>query len=119
MTVLETLLLYLGGLSFFEALTHTFGTVATGGFSPLNGSVGQYNSVYVDVVITIFMFIAGANFALHYKLLMKKDLTAWWRDEEFRFYLYIVFWVDSNHFFRVAKKSDLQQPCRAEYVHLS
>lgn len=90
LTVLETLLLYLGGLSFFEALTHTFGTVATGGFSPLNGSVGQYNSVYVDVVITIFMFIAGANFALHYKLLMKKDLTAWWRDEEFRFYLYIV-----------------------------
>jgi len=89
LTILETLFLYFGGLSVFDALTHTFGTVATGGFSPLNGSVGQYNSVYVDVVITVFMFISGANFALHYRML-KKDFTAWWKDEEFRFYLYIV-----------------------------
>ncbi len=89
LTFLETLFLYLGGLSLFDALTHTFGTVATGGFSPLNGSVGQYNSVYVEVVITIFMFIAGANFALHYRLL-KGDITSWWHDEEFRFYLYVI-----------------------------
>jgi len=90
LSALEAFLLYVGGLSPFEALTHTFGTMATGGFSPLNGSVGQYNSLYVDSVVTIFMFMAGANFALHYRLLARRDLNAWWRDEEFRFYLIVI-----------------------------
>ncbi len=84
-SVLETAALLLGGLSPFEALTHTFATMATGGFSTLNGSVGQYDSPYVDGVITVFMFLAGANFVLHYRLI-RGHLKAWWRDAEFRFY---------------------------------
>ncbi len=68
-TVAETLLLMLGGLDLFDALTHTFGTLATGGFSIKNRSIGHYNSAYIDGVITIFMIIAGINFALHYRLL--------------------------------------------------
>jgi trk system potassium uptake protein TrkH len=59
--------------------------MATGGFSPLNGSIGQYGNPYFEWVITLFMFLAGANFVLHY-LALKGDLGAWWRDEEFRFY---------------------------------
>jgi len=81
----EVLLLYLGGMSFYESLCHTFGTVATGGFSPLNKSIGQYNNLYFEVVVTIFMFIAGANFALHYRAL-KGDLRGFLKDEEFKFY---------------------------------
>lgn len=68
-TVTETLLLMLGGLNLFDALTHTFGTLATGGFSIKNSSIGHYNSAYIEGVITLFMIIAGINFTLHYRLL--------------------------------------------------
>ncbi len=84
-SALETLLLYLGGMSFYESLCHTFGTVATGGFSPLNKSIGQYHNLYFEVVIMVFMFVAGANFSLHYRAL-KGDWKCFFRDEEFKFY---------------------------------
>jgi len=85
LSALQVGALMLGGMDLFESLTHTFGTMATGGFSPLNGSIGQYGNPYFEWVITLFMFLAGANFVLHY-LALKGDLGAWWRDEEFRFY---------------------------------
>lgn len=88
MSVVQTILLMLGGMNFFESLTHTFGTVATGGFSPLNKSVGQYNSAYFDWVITIFMFLSGANFTLHY-FFLKGKWGAFWKDDEFRFYTFV------------------------------
>ena len=87
-TVLETVLLMLGGMDFFDAVCHTFGTMATGGFSTKNSSIGQYNSAYIDWVIILFMFIAGANFSLHYRLLRGKPLYLL-RDPEFRFYAFI------------------------------
>ena len=67
-TVLEVLLL-LPAMSGFDAVNHAFATMATGGFSTENGSVGQYGSAYIEWVITAFMFLAGINFALHYRLL--------------------------------------------------
>ena len=67
LTVLETLLLMFGGMSVFEALTHTFGTLATGGFSPKNASVGHYSSAYIQIVITVFMLLAGVNFGLYFR----------------------------------------------------
>lgn len=85
LSVLQTGALMFGGMDLFESLTHTFGTMATGGFSPLNGSIGQYGNPYFEWVITLFMFLAGANFVLHL-LALRGDLGAWWRDEEFRFY---------------------------------
>ena len=69
LTVLETTLLMFGGLSLYEALTHTFGTLATGGFSPKAASVGHYTSAYVHIVVTVFMMGAGINFILYYRLL--------------------------------------------------
>ncbi len=68
-TVLETLLLMFGGMDWFDSLTHTFGTLATGGFSPRNSSVGAYNSAYFDIVITVFMVAAGLNFGLYFKII--------------------------------------------------
>ncbi len=85
LSALQTALLMLGGMNLFESLTHTFGTMATGGFSPLNKSIGQYNSAYFDWVITVFMFLAGVNFVLHYRFLLGR-WGAFWKDEEFRFY---------------------------------
>lgn len=84
-SAVEMLLLWVGGMTWFNALCHTFGTMATGGFSTQNLSIGQYNSVYFDVVIIVFMFIAGTNFSLHYHAL-RGDFKGYVRDPEFRFY---------------------------------
>ncbi|NJB66768.1 trk system potassium uptake protein TrkH [Desulfobaculum xiamenense] len=85
-TVVEVLLLLIGGMDLFESLCHTFGTMATGGFSTRNTSIAAYDSVYFDVVITVFMLIAGVNFSLHYQLLRGRPLVMW-RDAEFRFFM--------------------------------
>ncbi|HPM76428.1 MAG TPA: TrkH family potassium uptake protein [bacterium] len=87
-TAVEVVLLMLGGMGWFDAVCHSFATLATGGFSTRNLSIEAYDSVYFDFVIAIFMFLAGVNFALHYRML-KGDLKAWWRDAEFRFYTWL------------------------------
>ena len=81
----ETILLMVGGMSLFEALCHTFGTMATGGFSTRNASIGAYDKAYFDGVITVFMFLAGTNFALHYQALTG-NLRSFYRNSEVRFY---------------------------------
>lgn len=88
LSVMQTGAYLLGGMNIFESLTHTFGTMATGGFSPLNGSIGQYGNPYFEWVTTLFMFLAGTNFVLHL-LALRGDPGSWWRDEEFRFYVKI------------------------------
>ena len=92
LSVLELLLLLAGGMSFFDSLNHTFTTMPTGGFSPKSASIGHYDSVYFDLVITFFMFMAGVNFALHFHLMQRKP-SAWWRSSEFRFYLLVTLGV--------------------------
>jgi trk system potassium uptake protein TrkH len=86
LSLTETLLLLLGGMDFFNALCHTFGTMATGGFSPKNASIGHYSSLYIQMVITLFMFLAGTNFALHFRMLQGRP-GAYLQNSEFRFYL--------------------------------
>ncbi|AEA33319.1 TrkH family potassium uptake protein [Hippea maritima] len=88
LSAFETVLLLVGGMDLFDALTHTFGTMATGGFSPKNSSVAYFHSAYIDWVITIFMFIAGANFSIHFKVLTGKFSSL--KDEEFLAYSAIV-----------------------------
>ncbi|MBN2644974.1 MAG: TrkH family potassium uptake protein [Desulfuromonadaceae bacterium] len=88
LTVAETLLLMAGGMSFYDGLCHAFATLATGGFSTRNASVAAYDSGYIDAVITLFMFLAGVNFSLHYYAL-KGRVGEYFRNEEFRFYLFI------------------------------
>ena len=85
MTVLETLLLMLGGMSLYDALCHTFGTLATGGFSTLNASVGGYNNLYFEIVIIFFMYLAGVNFTLHYKLI-RGNFKNFFNNREWFFY---------------------------------
>ncbi len=89
MTIVEIVLLKLGGLTLFDALCHTFATVATGGFSTRQASIKAFDSAYVDVVIMTFMFLAGCNFSLHLRALTGRTLE-YWRYEEFRFYFLIV-----------------------------
>ena len=67
LTVAEVTLLLAAGLPLFDALTHTFSTIATGGFSPRTASVGAYGSAFVDVVVTVFMLLAAVNFSLYFQ----------------------------------------------------
>ncbi len=69
LNLLETLLLCLGGMSLFDSLCHSFGTVSTSGYSPWNASIGHYNNAYFDWVIILFMFLGGMTFMLFYFML--------------------------------------------------
>jgi len=89
LTLLEIFFLLLGGMSFYDALCHSFTTMPTGGFSTKNASVAHYNSVYIEMVIVIFMVLAGINFTLHY-LFLKGQPLIFWKDSECRFFLGIV-----------------------------
>jgi len=86
MSLLQVVFLIFGGMSLFDALCHTFTTMPTGGFSTKNASIAHYNNLYVDIVIIVFMILAGINFSLHYQVLRGKPL-AFWRDSECRFFL--------------------------------
>ena len=89
MTLIEIVLLLLGGMSLFDACIHAFGTAGTGGFSCRNLSVGAYDSAYFDVVIGVFMLLFGVNFNLYYFLLIKRFRDVF-HSEELRAYLLIV-----------------------------
>jgi trk system potassium uptake protein TrkH len=83
------LLMFPGGLTPFDAVCHAFTTMATGGFSTLDGSIGGFGSATVEWIVTVFMFMAGVNFSLHY-LALTGRVRAYWRDEEFRFYVKVM-----------------------------
>jgi len=86
LNLLETFLLSLGGMSLFDSLCHSFGTVSTSGYSPWNASIGHYNSAYFDWIIILFMFLGGMTFMLFYFMLQGN-----WRvlkiNTEFRWYV--------------------------------
>ncbi len=90
MTTLEIILLLFGGMSLFDSLVHTFGTVGTGGFSIKNASIGAYNSTYIYLVIGIFMALSGVNFSLYY-LLFKGKWKEVIKDGELKLYFGIIF----------------------------
>ena len=90
MTLIMILLLLAGGMSFFDACIHAFGTAGTGGFSSKNTSIGFYNSAYIDYVTSIGMLVFGLNFNLFY-LLILGNIKQIFKSEEAKYYLSIVF----------------------------
>jgi trk system potassium uptake protein TrkH len=104
---LEIVLLLLGGMNLFESTCHAFGTVATGGFSPKNTSIANY-SPYIQYVVMLFMLLSGTSFIIHYYF-AKKELGKIKMNEEFWFYLLVVFLVGSAVtsilFFQMGKPS--------------
>ena len=88
LTLLETFLLWLAGMNLFDSICHTFATLATGGFSTRNTSVGYYNSPLIDCIVIVFMLLAGLNFTLHYQAITGKP-RAYWNSLECRTYLLI------------------------------
>ncbi|MFQ5674923.1 MAG: TrkH family potassium uptake protein [bacterium] len=89
LTAIEVILLRVGGMNLFDSLCHTFGTVATGGFSTRNAGIPYYKSSYIEYVITVFMILAGTNFALHYRVLIGQ-FKSYSASHEFRFYFSVI-----------------------------
>ena len=90
MTIIQIVLLLFAGLDFYDALIHAFGTAGTGGFSSMNSSVGAYENVYVEVIITVFMLLFGVNFTVYFHLITGNIKQAF-KNEEVKYYFLIVF----------------------------
>lgn len=88
LTLVQTLLLMTGGMDLFDALCHAFATMATGGFSTKNASLAAF-SPFIQYVTIVFMILAGTSFTLHY-LMIRGRIRELWRNEEYRYYLYIL-----------------------------
>jgi trk system potassium uptake protein TrkH len=86
LSLAETILLMFGGMDWFDSLCHTFGTMATGGFSTRNASIGYYNSNYIDWIVTLFMFLAGVNFLIHYRVI-RGNFSDIYHNRELHFYV--------------------------------
>ena len=91
MTLIQAVLLRLGKMSWYDAFIHTFGTVGTGGFSNYNTSIAHFDSVYIELVIIVFMVLSGINFNLYYVAINQgRGLKTVFRDDETRFYLTVM-----------------------------
>jgi trk system potassium uptake protein TrkH len=87
LTVSCILAYWIGGMAFFDALGHGFSTVAIGGFSTHDESIGFYDSRVIEMIAVVFMLLSGANFALHFLAVRRRNLRAYFEDSEFRGYV--------------------------------
>lgn len=87
LTLAEYMLLRAAGMDSFDAMCHTFSTLGTGGFSTRTASVGGFQSASVEVIILVFMVLAGMNFTMHYRLWRGGEVRAFFSDPEIRGYL--------------------------------
>ncbi len=88
LTAAQTLLYVGGGMSLFDAVNHSFATLATGGFSTKNASIAAFESPFIHWVTIVFMYLAGVNFALHFRAAIGRPL--YWRDQEWRFFTVVL-----------------------------
>ena len=75
LTILETAALVIAGMNLFDAVTHSFATIATGGFSPKNASVAYYDSVTIETIILFFMVISGLHFGLIFSFIFERSMN--------------------------------------------
>lgn len=87
LTVACTLAYWVAGMSLFDAVGHAFSTIAIGGFSTHDASMGYFDSTLVEMIAVVFLLLSGANFALHFTAWRARSLKVYLADSEFRFYL--------------------------------
>ncbi|WP_006747814.1 TrkH family potassium uptake protein [Thioalkalivibrio paradoxus] len=90
LTVACALAYWAAGMEAFDAVTHSFSTVAIGGFSTYDASIGHFDSALIESVAVVFMLLGGMNFALHFLAVRRQGLAPYARDEEVRFYLLLL-----------------------------
>jgi trk system potassium uptake protein len=89
LTAAQVVLWLLGGVPFYESLLHALTTLSTGGFSPHNASIAAYDSAYIHYVTILFMYIAGVNFALHFRALTGQP-RRYLVDSEWKFFTLVI-----------------------------
>lgn len=89
-TLICALAYYWAGMSMFDAIGHSYSTVAIGGFSTHDLSIEYFDSVAIESVAIVFMFLAGINFSLHFFVWRKKNILAFFEDSEFKAYLFLI-----------------------------
>ncbi|KLU14945.1 MULTISPECIES: Trk system potassium transporter TrkH [Xenorhabdus] len=89
LTIACALALWAAGMSAFDAISHSFSTIAIGGFSTHDASIGFFNSPAINTIIAMFLLISGCNFGLHFAVLSGRSLKVYWRDPEFRMFITI------------------------------
>jgi len=87
LTLLCMLAYWAAGMSLFDAICHSFSTVAIGGFSTHDASINYFNSGTIEIVAMLFMLIASANFSLHFLAWRNKSILPYLKDSEYRFFL--------------------------------
>jgi len=81
---------WLAGMNLFDAVAHSFSTVAIGGFSTHDASIGYFDNPAIEIVAIVFMFLGAINFALHFSVVRSKSLMPYYRDAEFKLYASIL-----------------------------
>ncbi|MBE5204601.1 Trk system potassium transporter TrkH [Pectobacterium quasiaquaticum] len=89
LTIACAVALWLAGMPVFDAIGHSFSTVSVGGFSTHDASIGYFNNPTINTIIAIFLLISGCNFGLHFALLSGRSLKVYWRDPEFRMFIFV------------------------------
>lgn len=90
LTIACALAYFAAGMNAFDAIGHSFATVAIGGFSTYDASIGHFNNAWIEIICIIFMFISGVNFALHFFAWRSRSPFPYFRDPEFRFYSFLL-----------------------------
>jgi trk system potassium uptake protein TrkH len=89
LTTLETIILIFGGMNLFDAITHSFATIATGGFSSKNMSIAYYNSSLIEIIIMVFMVLSGIHFALLFTV-VTGNIRNLWNSTVVKYYLIVL-----------------------------
>lgn len=103
-TVVQMIFLKIAGMNTFDSICHAFTTMPTGGFSTKNASIAYYESPAIHFIIIFFMFIAGINFSLHFRVI-NGDIKAYIKDKEFLVYFFIIIFISSIIFISLSYES--------------
>ncbi|MEJ2682610.1 MAG: TrkH family potassium uptake protein [Gammaproteobacteria bacterium] len=104
---------WLAGMSVFDAIGHAFATVAIGGFSTHDASIGYFNSPSIDFTCIFFMLLSGINFALHFLCWSNKSIAHYFRDPEVKCYLFFIFIITSISFYTLVHSGILNDTSTA------
>lgn len=125
LTVACALAYWGAGMSLFDAIGHSFSTIAIGGFSTHDNSIGYFDSSLIEMIAVVFMLISGVNFALHFAAagnfkFRQVSLRHYWRDEEFRTYIYIAITLTAitSTYLYVTQTSDGLKSLRDALFHV-
>lgn len=89
LTIVCTLAYWVAGMDWFDAICHAFSTIAIGGFSTYDASIGQFNSPAINFICVVFLLISAINFSLHYAAIASRNFKVYLRDPEFKVFLLI------------------------------